>query len=122
MHIVEVAGTELFLAGPSQVVRVDVESPPGELRVTVAGPGLSGSAVAHSGQPVEVGVSCTAPPGTVVPIRVTVDGPDGRAEADAEIVVAEPGWTVWMVSHFHYDPVWWNTQAAYTAMWDREGR
>ncbi len=23
-----------------------------------------------------------------------------------------------MVSHFHYDPVWWNTQAAYTSGWD----
>ena len=23
-----------------------------------------------------------------------------------------------MVSHFHYDPVWWNTQAAYTSEWD----
>ena len=23
-----------------------------------------------------------------------------------------------MISHFHYDPVWWNTQAAYTATWD----
>ena len=23
-----------------------------------------------------------------------------------------------MVSHFHYDPVWWNTQAAYTTSWD----
>ena len=30
------------------------------------------------------------------------------------IPVAEPGWTMWMVSHFHYDPVWWNTQAQYT--------
>ena len=23
-----------------------------------------------------------------------------------------------LVSHFHYDPVWWNTQAAYTVAWD----
>ena len=22
-----------------------------------------------------------------------------------------------MISHFHYDPVWWNTQAAYTETW-----
>ena len=35
----------------------------------------------------------------------------GRAERAAGITVAEPGWTMWMVSHFHYDPVWWNTQA-----------
>ena len=25
-----------------------------------------------------------------------------------------------MVSHFHYDPVWWNTQAAYTSLWTEE--
>ena len=28
--------------------------------------------------------------------------------------MAEPGWTMWMVSHFHYDPVWWNTQGQFT--------
>ena len=27
--------------------------------------------------------------------------------------MAEPGWTMWMVSHFHYDPVWWNTQGQF---------
>ncbi len=34
--------------------------------------------------------------------------------AETEIVAAVPGWTMWMVSHFHYDPVWWNTQAQFT--------
>ena len=34
--------------------------------------------------------------------------------------VAEPGWTMFMISHFHYDPVWWNTQAAYTSLWSEE--
>jgi alpha-mannosidase len=24
---------------------------------------------------------------------------------------------MWMVSHFHYDPVWWNTQAGFTETW-----
>src|SRR5260370_2967799 len=37
-----------------------------------------------------------------------------RAEHRAEITAAEPGWTMWMVSHFHYDPVWWNTQGQFT--------
>jgi alpha-mannosidase len=32
-------------------------------------------------------------------------------------VVAEPGWTIFMISHFHYDPVWWNTQGEYTSKW-----
>ena len=35
-------------------------------------------------------------------------------QAEADITVAEPGWTMWMVSHFHYDPVWWNTQGQFT--------
>ena len=34
--------------------------------------------------------------------------------------VAEPGWTMFMVSHFHYDPVWWNTQGAYTSVWTED--
>ena len=25
-----------------------------------------------------------------------------------------------MVSHFHYDPVWWNTQGAYTSEWTED--
>ncbi|MEV4136756.1 glycoside hydrolase family 38 C-terminal domain-containing protein [Dactylosporangium sp. NPDC049742] len=28
-------------------------------------------------------------------------------------------WTVWLIPHFHYDPVWWNTQSAYTETWDQ---
>jgi alpha-mannosidase len=27
-------------------------------------------------------------------------------------------WTVWLIPHFHYDPVWWNTQSSYTETWD----
>ncbi len=34
------------------------------------------------------------------------------------MVVREPGWRMLMVAHFHYDPVWWNTQAGYTSGWD----
>ncbi len=37
-----------------------------------------------------------------------------------EFTVAEPGWTMYMISHFHYDPVWWNTQAAYTSVWHED--
>ena len=36
------------------------------------------------------------------------------AHLDAEVTAAEPGWTMWMVSHFHYDPVWWGTQGQFT--------
>ncbi|GGM77488.1 glycoside hydrolase family 38 C-terminal domain-containing protein [Dactylosporangium sucinum] len=116
MRILTVAGTELFVEGPRQVVRVEVADWPGRLQVT--GDGVSGAAEA-TGPLAEVAVDCDAPPGTVVPIRVTADG---GPPVEAELTVAEPGWTVWMVPHFHYDPVWWNTQAAYTATWDRAGR
>ena len=44
----------------------------------------------------------------------------GDASTDFEFIVAEPGWTMFMISHFHYDPVWWNTQAAYTSLWTEE--
>ena len=42
------------------------------------------------------------------------------AEFGFEFVVAEPGWTMYMISHFHYDPVWWNTQGAYTSLWTED--
>jgi alpha-mannosidase len=40
-----------------------------------------------------------------------------RCTADGEVSAAVTGWTMWMVSHFHYDPVWWNTQSAFTENW-----
>ncbi|MGW6703415.1 glycoside hydrolase family 38 N-terminal domain-containing protein [Streptomyces sp. NPDC054956] len=74
---------------------------------------------------VEVAVrTAGAAPGTVLPATVRVTTPDGRPLADRAfgLVVAEPGWTVRLVPHFHYDPMWWNTQAAYTALWDAAPR
>ncbi|WP_199552144.1 NEW3 domain-containing protein [Streptomyces sp. N35] len=67
-----------------------------------------------------------AAPGDRLPATAHVHASDGRllASYDFELTVAEPGWTVRLVPHFHYDPMWWNTQAAYTALWDtpqREG-
>ena len=44
----------------------------------------------------------------------------GRSSEAFDFIVAEPGWTMFMVSHFHYDPVWWNTQAAYTSVWTED--
>ncbi|MGW4639450.1 glycoside hydrolase family 38 N-terminal domain-containing protein [Sphaerisporangium sp. NPDC004334] len=139
MRITSVESTELFVEA-GQVVRVHVDGPPGEIEVRVTGPGVAGGARTAS-RPAEVAVSADAAPGTRVPIEVTVsgaagdvaagdvaygddlagDGPGGGAVATGELVVAESGWTVWMVPHFHYDPVWWNTQAAYTTSWDQAG-
>ncbi|HEX5496154.1 MAG TPA: alpha-mannosidase, partial [Mycobacteriales bacterium] len=69
---------------------------------------------------VEVGLDAYRhhPPGSSVPVTVTVTH-SGRTDTHrAAIETAEPGWTMWMVPHFHYDPVWWNTQAAYAQRWD----
>jgi len=118
---VSVASTELFtgsVEAPLQVVRVSF-SASGATSVRVDGDDVTTPApvdVVASGQvTVEVGVDThgTAP-GTVLPARVVAGG----LEVDFDLTVAEPGWTMHMVSHFHYDPVWWNTQAAYTVAWD----
>ena len=53
-------------------------------------------------------------PGSTRRVTVTLESEAGRTAAEADITVAEPGWTMWMVSHFHYDPVWWNTQGQFT--------
>ncbi|MET9885861.1 NEW3 domain-containing protein [Streptomyces sp. NPDC006430] len=131
---------------PAQVVRVRIrrERPAGPLYVTVHGPAITtpharivradaggdaatgastgasrGASTAES--TVEVAVrTAGAAPGTVLPATVRVATPAGRplAELPFDLPVAEPGWTVRLVPHFHYDPMWWNTQAAYTALWD----
>jgi alpha-mannosidase len=56
--------------------------------------------------------------GTRIPVTVFTESPAVRAQRPAEVVVAEPGWTMVMVPHFHYDPFWWNTQAGYLSTWD----
>jgi alpha-mannosidase len=65
---------------------------------------------------VEVGVEIAAPaqPGSSRPVLVRATGRSAGAELAAVITVAEPGWVMWMVSHFHYDPVWWSTQGQFT--------
>ncbi|WP_062434415.1 hypothetical protein [Herbidospora daliensis] len=113
MRIAEIAGTELFAEGPRQIVRVTLEEgAPAEVVIT----GEMAGAAVGSGV-VEVPVTTDRPPGATAAVTVRAGGD----EKSAAIVVAEPGWTVWMVSHFHYDPVWWNTQAAYTTTWDTAG-
>ena len=63
-----------------------------------------------------MGVDIAAPAAAGSPRQVTAiaESPGGRAEQAATIRVAETGWTMWMVSHFHYDPVWWDTQGEFT--------
>jgi alpha-mannosidase len=124
---VSAESTELFVgteSRPLQVVRVSTTTRDGAARVFVEGRGLSTpepADVAASGQfGVEIPVDTQgAPPGSTLPVRAVVQSGADRIEADLDVVVAEPGWTMHMVSHFHYDPVWWNTQAAYTVAWDK---
>ena len=112
--------TDLFTGppdGPLQLVRVThtgTRSP-----IVVEGDGLATPQPATAGEAgtVEVAVAVSDPvPGERRAARVQCDG----TSSDFEFVVAEPGWTMFMVSHFHYDPVWWNTQAAYTSLWTEE--
>jgi alpha-mannosidase len=123
MHVTSAESTDLF-TGPAdaalQLVRVAYRLCTRPTRVCVAGPGLEtvGEVFATPrGRAVEVPVRVTA--GTVGEhrsARVTA----GRTTEAFDFVVAEPGWTMYMVSHFHYDPVWWNTQAAYTEVWTED--
>jgi alpha-mannosidase len=129
MRITGVESTDLFtgtVARPLQVLRVAVEATDageagaavavrvvgggvettGPFAITLAGPGESRSG--------EVSVAVTGSPGLSLPVTVICETGGARATLDAAITVAETGWTMWMVSHFHYDPVWWNTQGQFT--------
>ncbi|WP_370105748.1 glycoside hydrolase family 38 C-terminal domain-containing protein [Streptacidiphilus sp. BW17] len=127
LRIASVECTDLFVGStdgsagePRQVVRVRVKGARSgrDVTVTVRG-GAEGSLTAPAGrEALEVPVRCTEPPGTEVPVEVEAVVGRRRATARATMTVAEPGWTMYMVSHFHYDPVWWNTQAGYTVAWN----
>ena len=134
MRIVSVESTDLFVGTaqrPLQVVRVTLANegpamlatPAMSARLHVQGagvrtPGPFGINDLNSGEerafevPVEIAVPYQ--PGSTRRVTVTVDSEAGSNHAEADITVAEPGWTMWMVSHFHYDPVWWNTQGQFT--------
>ncbi len=119
MRITSAESTELFVGPPDaplQLVRVGYS---GAGTVRIVSDGLQSDAV-------------VVPPGdgvAEVPVRIErpVYGQQRPARAvgdDAEFpfefTVAEPGWTMYMISHFHYDPVWWNTQGAYTSQWTED--
>ena len=136
MRISGIESTDLFrgsTALPLQVIRVRlVNDGPGAIieqdtvLVSIAGPAVStpepepitgvklGAEVT-----VEVGVAIAAPaqPGSSRHVLVRATGPSASTEMPAAVTVAEPGWVMWMVSHFHYDPVWWGTQGQFTESW-----
>ena len=132
MRITGVDSTDLFggtMAAPLQIVRVRlVNAGPGMITdgmqaatVQIDGPdvGTPEPAVVTGLAPgaeitAEVAIETTATPGTSLPVQATVSWPGGSTSLPAAIIVAEPGWVMWMVSHFHYDPVWWSTQGEFT--------
>lgn len=119
MRVISAESTDLFLGptdAPLQIVRVGYTDGPGEVRVD--GDGLTGHARAVAGDgSVEVAVTVSdAVVGQQRPARVVT----GDGITPFVFTVAEPGWTMYMISHFHYDPVWWNTQAAYTSVWSED--
>ncbi|MGW2284851.1 glycoside hydrolase family 38 N-terminal domain-containing protein [Streptomyces phaeochromogenes] len=131
MRVTSVESTELFVGTteqPRQLVAVELSHTPGRtVRLTVEGSGVAGEAlvtVADDGTArAEIPVRTGLAPGERRDISVTATDVIATDEAQvavhpAEFTAAEPGWTMFMVSHFHYDPVWWNTQGAYTETWD----
>src|SRR6516162_2643436 len=130
MRIVRAESTPLFVAtghGPGQVMRVTVASTgasaPAPILVRAEGPGVTTrqpfiieNLPAGAELTAEVPLTVAAPhgPGSKLGVTVIAEGRGTRAELAGELTVAEPGWTIWMVCHFHYDPVWWNTQGGFT--------
>ncbi|MFG1812489.1 NEW3 domain-containing protein [Kribbella sp. NPDC049174] len=132
--ITHVSSPELFAGSdddPRQLLRVELtrSSGDGALSVRVSGDGVSGAADLPPGDgPIRVEVPLSVADGlrtqygasVAATVNVSADGVDVASDSGT-VVIAEPGWTMVMVSHFHYDPVWWNTQAAYTTSWDLQG-
>ncbi|OBI87999.1 NEW3 domain-containing protein [Mycobacterium asiaticum] len=121
MRLVSAEATELFVGPPDaplQLARVTVTGCTVPTPLEITGDGLGGDAVAQPGaQVVEIPVRVQHP---VVGRRHTASARSDESDLAFEFVIAEPGWTLFMVSHFHYDPVWWNTQGAYTSQWQED--
>ena len=121
MHVTSVESTELFVGPPDaplQLVRVTHTGGAAEVRVEGDGLTTPTPAVADvDAGTVEVPVAVARPiVGQQRDARVLAAG----GSTPFVFTVAEPGWTMYMISHFHYDPVWWNTQAAYTSVWTED--
>jgi hypothetical protein len=127
-----VESTDLFVgtaSSPLQVLRITLQRSCDEpIPVTVSGRGVSGqgeippgdgTVTIELGVRVEPGGAIGAASGHELPVELSAELPDGgTAISTATLRVERPGYTMHLVSHFHYDPVWWNTQAAYTSSWD----
>ena len=122
MQVISAESTDLFVGSPEaplQIARVCLRG-----RCDPDAVGVHGDGLATAGEPrsagsgvVEVPVEVEAgTPGEQRAARATA----GATAASFTFTIAEPGWTMHMISHFHYDPVWWNTQGAYTSTWTED--
>ena len=133
MEIVAAESTNLFIgseASPRQVVRVVVRGTEPQAREP-ARLSIEG-AHARTDEPVGLGplrpgeearlelgiaVDATVSTGEILDAEIVVEEGSEAQRRPFRVTIAEPGWRMFMISHFHYDPVWWNTQAAYTETW-----
>src|SRR3984957_13815970 len=124
MRVISAESTEFFVGPPDaplQLARVTVSGGT-PTPVQVHGDGLSGETLAQIGHvvgqcTVEVPVAVEHP---VIGQRRTAPVHVAGTATPFAFTVAEPGWTMFMISHFHYDPVWWNTQRGYTSLWTED--
>ncbi|MGA7134881.1 MAG: alpha-mannosidase, partial [Mycobacterium sp.] len=121
MRVNSAESTELFTGPPDtplQLVRVTVSEITEPTLVRIDGDGLAGETLAGVGQHlIEVPVAVEHP---VIGQRRAGRAHVAGSSTPFSFTVAEPGWTMFMISHFHYDPVWWNTQGAYTSIWTED--
>src|SRR6201991_1540832 len=118
MRVTSAESTELFVGPadkPLQLVRLRFRGVKEPATIRVDGDGLNGEAAGRD--VIEVPVVVEHP---VVGERRAAQVHVAGSATPFDFVVAEPGWTMFMISHFHYDPVWWNTQGAYTSLWTED--
>ena len=133
VQIMSVEATELFagtVAEPRQVLRLVLQraDTDGAVTVSLLGKLVRGAFTVPAGDgPAQVELPMTldasAAPGDTLTATLRLLDAQGEtlARRPVSVTVAEPGWTMYLVSHFHYDPVWWNTQAGYTQTWELQG-
>ena len=129
MKILEADCTDLFVGSENeshQLARIRlVDTRSGQAAITIEGDRvrslrrLEVDLTGDQEQMVEVPLQIEGSVGELLAAEVTAESESGTDLRSLQVVVEEPGWTMFMVSHFHYDPVWWNTQAAYTETWKK---
>ncbi|MQA97898.1 MAG: glycoside hydrolase [Streptosporangiales bacterium] len=132
MRVLDVESTDLFAGSPQrplQVVRVSLRNTgdgaePAAVRlegpaVFTPEPAVTPPLTPGAEHVAEVGIGVAAPYSEGAPREVTVVVEAGgrRHTERARIRLAATGWTMFLVPHFHYDPVWWNTQNGFTESW-----